>query len=89
MNSLSKRAVADSPSVHVTEGESPAHCDALRPISINMALSEKLRSAITGDKYNVRCHNAKEALQVLLFLGCTNDIGVAIISPHLSQGHCG
>ncbi len=46
-------------------------CDALCPIdsfhvteSINTALSEKLRSAITGDIYNV---SAKEALQVLCF----------------------
>ncbi len=48
-------------------GKVPPICDALRPISINTALSEKLRSAITGDKYDVRCHNANEALQVLCF----------------------
>ncbi len=43
----------------------PPICDALCPISRNTALSEKLRSAITGDKHNV---NAKEALQALCFV---------------------
>ncbi len=42
----------------------PPICDALCPISINTALSEKLQSTITGDIYNV---SAKEALQVLCF----------------------
>ncbi len=42
----------------------PPICDALCPISINTALSEKLRSAITGDIYNV---STKEALQVVCF----------------------
>ncbi len=40
------------------------NCDALCPISINTALSEKLQSAITGVIYNV---STKEALQVLCF----------------------
>ncbi len=65
MNSLSKRAVSDSPSVHVTEGKkSRPFVMLLCPISINTALSEKLRSAITGDIYTV---STKEAFQVLCF----------------------
>ncbi len=63
----------------------PAICDALCPISINTALSEKLRSAITGVIYNI---STKEALQVLFWEALMN-IGVATISPHLSRGHCG
>ncbi len=46
-------------------GEKVPHiCDALCSISINTALSEKQRSAITGVIYNV---STKEALQVLCF----------------------
>ncbi len=68
-------------------GEKVLHiCDALCSISINTALSEKLRSAITGVIYNV---STKEALQVLWFWDALMNIGVAIISPHLSQGYCG
>ncbi len=64
MNSLSKRAVSDSPSVHDLWEKVPPTCDALCLISINTALSEKLRFAISGDICNVR---TKEALQALCF----------------------
>ncbi len=66
-------------------GKVPPICDALCPISINTALSEKLWSAITGDIYNV---STKETLQVLCF-GMHKWTGVAIISPPLSRGLCG
>ncbi len=67
-------------------GKSPAHLwHTLCPISINTALSEKMRSAITGVIYTV---STKEALRVLFWDALMN-IGVAIISPHLSRGHCG
>ncbi len=50
-------------SCHRGEKASPI-CDALCPISLKTALSEKLRSVITGDVYKV---SAKEALPVLCF----------------------
>ncbi len=43
----------------------PPICDALCSFSINTALREKMRSAITGDIYTV---STKEALQVLCFV---------------------
>ncbi len=51
-------------------GKVPPICDALCPIRINTALSEKQRSAITGDIYTV---SAKEALKnKCCVLGCTS-----------------
>ncbi len=45
----------------------PPICDALCPISINTALSEKLQSAITGDM------SAPKRLYKCCVLGCTNE----------------
>ncbi len=64
MNSLSKRVVSDSPSVHVNEGKKSRPFVTLSALLASTALSEKLQTAITGNIYNV---STKEALQVLCF----------------------
>ncbi len=66
-------------------GKVPPICDTLCPISINTALSEKLQSAITGD---IQCQHQRGFTSVVFWDALMN-IGVAIISSHLSQGHCG
>ncbi len=47
MNSLSKRALSDSPAVRHWREKVPPIFDALCPISMDTGLSEKQRSAIT------------------------------------------
>ncbi len=58
----------------------PPICDALCPISINTALSEKLRSAITGDIYTVSTKEAFVSQTSVVFWDALMNIGVSIIS---------
>ncbi len=80
MNSLSKRAVSDSPCSRHRGEKVPPICDALCPISINTALSEKLRSAITGDIYTVSTKEAFVSQTSVVFWDALMNIGVSIIS---------
>ncbi len=58
-------------------GKVPPICDALCPISINTALSEKMRSAITGD---IQCQRQRGFTSVVFWDALMN-IGVTINSP--------
>ncbi len=90
MNSLSERAVSDSPSVHVTEGKKPRPFVMLPYKHRHSPEWEAavryywLLAAAAGD---IRCQRQRGFSSVVFWDALTN-IGVSMDSLHLRRGHC-